>query len=144
MENKIEKQTLLEQELLEHELQLCVLMHYRKYKNFVCNNYVLDNDFFEQRICTEVGMAKCFFEFFMDMLYSRGVKEKTLTLVRIVDMEDENLFKYLINNFYNFNISHDLSSYRNIEDYINALLEQDEDNAELYNQVLNEVKPLWQ
>lgn len=139
MENKIEEQV-----LLEHELQLSVLLHYRNYKNFVCNHYALDDDFFEQRICTEVGMAKYFFEFFMDMLYSRGVKEKTLTLLRIVDVEVENLFKYLISNFYNFNISHDLSSYRNIEDYINALLEQDKDNAELYNQVLEEVKPLWQ
>lgn len=133
-----------EREMLEHELRLCVLLHYRKYKSFVCNSYALDDDFFEQRICTEVGMAKYFFEFFNDMLYSRGVKEKTLTLIRIVDMESENLFKYLINNFYNFNISHDLSSYRNIEDYIDALIEQDEDNTELYNQILKEVKQLWQ
>ena len=139
MENKRE-----ERELLENELRLHVLSHYQNYKDFVCNRYSLDEDFFEQRICTEVGMAKYLFEFFMDMLYSRGIQEKTLTLIKITDNEEINLFKYLIKSVYHYNVGHDFTSYRVIEDYINAILYEDEDYAELYNQVLEEVKPLWQ
>lgn len=91
----------------------------------------------------EKEMANIFFDFLADMLYSRGVQEKTMTLLKISKNEEMNLFDYLIDEMDIFTTDRDFNSYWVIEDYFDTILEQ-KDCVKLYNETLQEVKKIYE
>lgn len=89
--------------------------------------------------CNKVEMAGNFHDFFLDMLYSRGIKEKLISLLKIAIEEEMNLFDYLVEELHSFNTDRDFNTYQIFEDYINTILERSE-YVELHSQTLKE---LW-
>ena len=115
---------------LENQLKLSIE---KQYQDFLLNE--INNK--------EDEMANIFFDFFANMLYSRGVQEKTMTLLKISENEEMNLFDYLIDEIDIFTTDRDFNSYWVIEDYFNTILEQ-KDYVKLYNETLQEVKKIYE
>lgn len=114
---------------LENQLKLSIE---KQYQDFLLNGINYEED----------EMANIFFDFFANMLYSRGVQEKTMTLLKISENEEMNLFDYLIDEIDIFTTDRDFNSYWVIEDYFNTILEQ-KDYVKLYNETLQEVKKIY-
>lgn len=115
---------------LENQLKLSIE---KQYQDFLLNGINHEED----------EMANIFFDFFADMLYSRGVQEKTMTLLKISENEEMNLFDYLIDEIDVFTTDRDFNSYWVIEDYFNTILEQ-KDYVKLHNKTLQEVKKIYE
>lgn len=115
---------------LENQLKLSIE---KQYQDFLLNGINHEED----------EMANIFFDFFADMLYSRGVQEKTMTLLKISENEEMNLFDYLIDEIDVFTTDRDFNSYWVIEDYFNTILEQ-KYYVKLYNKTLQEVKKIYE